>query len=75
MFGIKFTQSSATTYVIQYSKGLVKREGAGLSFFYYAPTSVLVMVPLSSADVPFAFNDLFIGHHSHVSARYRVSRC
>lgn len=58
MFGIKFTKSSPTTYVIQYSKGLVKREGAGLSFFYYAPTSVLVMVPLSSADVPFVFNEV-----------------
>jgi hypothetical protein len=36
----------------------VKREGPGLSFLYWAPTTTLVAVPLASADVPFAFNEV-----------------
>lgn len=34
------------------------REGAGLSFFYYAPTTSLVSVPTGSTDVPFIFSEL-----------------
>ena len=33
--------------------GAVAREGAGLSFFYFAPTTSLVAVPMASVDVPF----------------------
>jgi regulator of protease activity HflC (stomatin/prohibitin superfamily) len=46
-----------TTYVLQFKNGRLRREGSGLSFFYYAPTSTLVTVPLESADVPFAFQE------------------
>jgi hypothetical protein len=35
----------------------VVREGLGLSFFYYAPTTSLVTVPVASADVPFIFQE------------------
>jgi regulator of protease activity HflC (stomatin/prohibitin superfamily) len=34
------------------------REGSGLSFLYYKPTSTVVMVPAASADVPFVFADV-----------------
>ena len=57
MMGIRYLKSSPTTHVIQFKSGSVKREGLGLSFFYYAPTSVIVQVPVNSADVPFAFNE------------------
>jgi regulator of protease activity HflC (stomatin/prohibitin superfamily) len=52
---ISFMKVAPTTYVLQYKHGRVKREGAGLSFFYYAPTSTIVTVPMASADVPFVF--------------------
>jgi hypothetical protein len=42
---------------MQYRHGSLKREGPGLSFFYFAPTTELVQVPLSSVDVPFVFNE------------------
>ena len=42
MLGIRFVKSQPTTYLLQYKGGRVKREGAGLSFFYYAPTTTLV---------------------------------
>jgi hypothetical protein len=58
MLGIQYMKASPTTYVLLFKNGQVKREGAGLSLFYYAPTSVLVAVPLSSVDVPFVFNEV-----------------
>lgn len=47
-----------TQYVMQFQDGKVKREGAGLSFFYWAPSTTMVVVPLGSADVPFVFNEV-----------------
>src|SRR5260370_1354384 len=32
-------------------------EGAGLAFFYFAPSSTIVSVPLASANIPFVFNE------------------
>jgi regulator of protease activity HflC (stomatin/prohibitin superfamily) len=55
---IAWLKSAPTTYVMQFKGGKVKREGAGLSFFYWAPTTTLVQVPLSSTDVPFAFSEV-----------------
>jgi hypothetical protein len=57
MLGIRFMKAAPTTYVLHFQKGRVRREGAGLSFFYYALTSTIVTVPLASADVPFAFQE------------------
>jgi hypothetical protein len=57
MLGIKFMKAAPTTFVLHFKKGRVRREGPGLSFFYYAPTSTIVAVPLASADVPFAFQE------------------
>ena len=58
MFGIEYLKAPPTTYVLHYKNGKVKREGAGLSFLYYRPTSTVVMVPAASADVPFVFNEV-----------------
>ena len=57
MATIRFMKAAPTTYVIQFKDGRVRREGPGLSFFYYAPTSTIVALPLASADVPFAFQE------------------
>ena len=55
---IRYMKAAPTTYVIQFQDGKVKREGPGLSFLYWAPTTTLVAVPLASADVPFVFNEV-----------------
>jgi regulator of protease activity HflC (stomatin/prohibitin superfamily) len=55
MFGIRFIKVQPTDYVLQYRRGQLVREGAGLAFFYYAPTTALVRVPMASTDVPFIF--------------------
>ena len=54
---LNFMKVPPTTYVLQYKHGKVKREGAGLSFVYYAPTSTIVAIPMASADVPFVFQE------------------
>lgn len=57
MFGIKFIKAQPTTYLLQYRSGRMVREGLGLSFFYYSPTTSLVAVPVASTDVPFIFEE------------------
>lgn len=57
MFGIRYVKVKPTEYVIHHVDGKVRQEGAGLAFFYYAPNSSIAVVPLSTADVPFVFND------------------
>ncbi len=58
MFGIQYLKAAPTTFVLHYKGGRVKRQGAGLAFLYYAPTSTVVSVPLASADVPFVFKEV-----------------
>lgn len=57
MFGIRYYKAAPTTYVLQFVNGRVKREGLGLSFFYFAPSTSLVAVPMGSTDVPFIFQE------------------
>lgn len=57
MIGIKFIKVPPTTYLLEYRGGKIVREGTGLSFFYYAPTTSLVAVPVASTDVPFIFQE------------------
>ncbi len=57
MLGIKFIKVQPTTYLLQYRRGKVVREGVGMSFFYYAPTTSLVTIPVGSTDVPFIFEE------------------
>lgn len=57
MFGIKFIQFDSMTYVIHFKNGNIKKEGRGLSFYYYSPKSSVTAVPLGSNDIPFIFNE------------------
>ncbi|HZX59908.1 MAG TPA: SPFH domain-containing protein [Mucilaginibacter sp.] len=45
------------TYVLHFKNGNIKREGRGLSFFYFAPNSSIVAIPMGSNDLPFIFNE------------------
>ena len=57
MIGIKFIKVQPTTYLLQYRGGKIVRQGLGLSFFYYGPTTSLVAVPVASTDTPFIFQE------------------
>lgn len=58
MFGFRYVKSSPSQYLLQYRNGQVVREGTGLAFWYYAPRSTLVGVPLNSVEVPFMFEEV-----------------
>ena len=58
MFGIRFIKVQPTTHLLQFKNGKIARSGAGLAFFYYAPTTSLVAIPIASTDAPFIFNEV-----------------
>ena len=64
MFGFRFIKVQPTTYLLRYSGGRIVHEGPGLSFFYYAPTTSLVAVPVESADAPFIFEETTVDFQS-----------
>ena len=57
MLGIKHIKFDAMTYVMHFKNGVIKREDRGLSFFYFAPNSSIVAIPMGSNDLPFIFNE------------------
>ena len=57
MLGINQIKFDSMTFVLHYKNGKVVREGRGLSFFYFAPNSSIVAIPLGSNDLPFIFNE------------------
>jgi regulator of protease activity HflC (stomatin/prohibitin superfamily) len=58
MFGMRFFKVEPTDFVLQFRDGKAVREGVGLSFFYFAPTTSLVLIPVGSVDVPFIFEEV-----------------
>jgi len=58
MLGINYIKADPTDYLIKYRNGKVVKEGIGLSFFYYSPSTSLVSVPIGSEDIPFIFREL-----------------
>lgn len=57
MLGVKFIKVDPSTYLIKYRDGKLIKEGFGLSFFYHAPTTSLVAVPMASEDALFMFSE------------------
>lgn len=62
MLGIKHIKFDSTLYVVHYKNGKIRRQGRGLSFYYYAPNSSIVAIPSGSDDVQFIFNESTIDY-------------
>lgn len=58
MFGFRFIKFQPSEYVLKYRNGKIVKEGAGISFSYYAPTTSIVVVPVGSTDAPFIFEEV-----------------
>lgn len=58
MFNINFIKFMPSEYVLRYKKGKIVQEGAGISFYYYTPNTSIVVVPISSSDTPFMFEEV-----------------
>lgn len=57
MFGFRHIKFDSMTYVLHFKNGKTVKEGRGLSFFYFAPNSSIVAIPMGSNDLPFIFNE------------------
>ncbi|CAA7196499.1 hypothetical protein CHRY9293_02579 [Chryseobacterium potabilaquae] len=57
MFGFRHIKFDSMTYVLHFKNGKTVKEGRGLSFFYFAPKSSIVAIPMGSNDLPFIFNE------------------
>lgn len=57
MFSINYIKVDPTTFLMQFKDGKLKRQGKGLSFFYYSPTTSLVAIPVSTSDLPFMLKE------------------
>ncbi|MCA2977156.1 MAG: SPFH domain-containing protein [Myxococcaceae bacterium] len=55
---IRYLKAAPTTWVMQFKGSALTREGPGLSFLYFEPTTTIVQVPMGSVDVPFAFTEV-----------------
>lgn len=58
MFGVKFIKADPTTFLIKSRDGKVLKQGFGLSFFYHAPSTSIISIPMHSEDIPFMFSEL-----------------
>src|SRR5436190_1492640 len=58
VFGFRFIKTQPTQYVILYRDGRALREGAGLAFWHFAPSSSIVVVPTASVNEPFIFPEV-----------------
>jgi regulator of protease activity HflC (stomatin/prohibitin superfamily) len=57
MLGIGYFKAQPTEFVRKVAGGRVKREGQALSFYYLERRTSIVVVPVSSADAAFVFNE------------------
>lgn len=57
MLGINYIKFDSMNYVIHYKNGNIKKEGRGLSFFYFSPNSSIVSIPVTSNDFQFVFKE------------------
>ncbi|MDR1201743.1 MAG: hypothetical protein LBL58_08975, partial [Tannerellaceae bacterium] len=57
MFGIRHIKFDSMTYAFHFIGGVIRKEGRGLSFFYYSPNSSIVAIPMGSNDLPFIFQE------------------
>ena len=64
MFGIRYFRFQPSEYVLRYKKGNLVAEGAGLVFFCYAPNTAIAVLPISSIDVPFIFEEMTVDFQS-----------
>lgn len=57
MLGFRYVKGSPADYYLLFRGGRVVREGAGIYFFYFAPTSTVARIPISSQTIPFVFTE------------------
>ena len=54
---IAYFKSEPTEYILAYANGSIFRQGAGRALWYWGPSTSIALIPLSSVDAPFVFNE------------------
>ena len=57
MLPIAYFKSEPTDYVLAFSAGKLRHHGAGRAFWYWRPSTSIVLVPLATIDAPFVLNE------------------
>jgi hypothetical protein len=55
---VRFARFEPSRYVFRYQGAKIVKEGAGLSFFYFVPTTSILVVPIGSEDAPFMLSEI-----------------
>lgn len=58
MLGFRYVKNTPTTYSFVYRNGKLVLEGEGQSFWYFVPTTTIVVVIVASIDAPFLFEEM-----------------
>ncbi len=58
MLGIRYLKADPTTHVVKIKNGRRAKEGRGAAFYYYAPNTSVLAIPMSTQEVPFIFNEI-----------------
>ena len=58
MLGIAFFKGQPTDYIIKYAGGRAVRQGLGQSFYYITLNTQVAVIPTSTRDASFVFNEL-----------------
>jgi hypothetical protein len=58
MFGFKFVKFEPSSYVFVVKNGKDIRRGKGLSFWYFAPSTSFILIPIESTSAPFIFEEI-----------------
>jgi len=58
MFGWKFAKFEPNLSVRVIRKGRMVREGQGLAFWFYVPTTSIIKIPLETRNIPFVFEEI-----------------
>ncbi|HLZ58293.1 MAG TPA: SPFH domain-containing protein, partial [Ktedonosporobacter sp.] len=54
---LAYFKAEPTEYILAYSNGKIFRQGAGQTFWYWGPGTSIVLVPVSTVDALFVFNE------------------
>jgi len=76
MFGFRYIKFDPTRHVIVYRGGAARKEGPGLAFWYFAPSTTLVAVPVASSEAYFIFEETTLDYQQVTiqgQVTYRIS--
>ncbi|MBO0781143.1 MAG: SPFH domain-containing protein [Ktedonobacteraceae bacterium] len=54
---LSYFKAEPTEYILAYRNGQVFQRGSGRTFWYWAPSASIVLIPISTVDTPFVFNE------------------